>query len=366
MARTRATRSTWPTAYCGRPPPHRCTCVSTGTAVMPASAAGRPATARPGPRRSPAGSTSSPCATERGAQDDARRRPASRTQSPLGEGEGAGLDRALLDRRHQEAGPVDRAVGEVRAAKASVTTATLADSIAASSAAAAGATSASRRAVGAAGVASTTAARLDRLRRAVVEPTVSAQPVVVTTQLAHGRVDPDLEAPLLADQAGQPAHAAGQSREDRGVGARHGRGLVEQAPPPRHGQQLRNGRGRGDLPGAAGVDATEQRLDQAVDHLVAEARRDEVADRDVVRRRPCRDLGAGARESVGESARRCRELLEVERHPHQRARHRAQRAARPDAATWPWWGARPRARAPRPGRRPRVGGRASPRRRRRR
>ena len=37
--RTRATRWRWPTAYCGSPPPHRCTCVSTGTPLMPASSA---------------------------------------------------------------------------------------------------------------------------------------------------------------------------------------------------------------------------------------------------------------------------------------------------------------------------------------
>ncbi len=32
-ARTRAIRSTWPTAYCGSPPPHRVTRLSTGSAV---------------------------------------------------------------------------------------------------------------------------------------------------------------------------------------------------------------------------------------------------------------------------------------------------------------------------------------------
>ncbi len=37
--RTAATRATWPTAYCGRPPPHRCTCESTGRTLSPTASA---------------------------------------------------------------------------------------------------------------------------------------------------------------------------------------------------------------------------------------------------------------------------------------------------------------------------------------
>ncbi len=35
--RIRATRSTWPTAYCGSPPPHRVTSASTGSTAIPSS-----------------------------------------------------------------------------------------------------------------------------------------------------------------------------------------------------------------------------------------------------------------------------------------------------------------------------------------
>ena len=82
--------------------------------------------------------------------------------------------------------------------------------------------------------------------------------------------------------AGSRPIPPGRAGEDRGDRGRHAGGLLEQAAAAGHGEQLRHGRGRRDAAGVAGVHASEQRLDEAVDELVAEPRRDQVADRDVV------------------------------------------------------------------------------------
>ena len=140
-SRIRRTRSRWPTAYCGSPPPHRCTCESTGRAASPI------ASRRSARRRS----TSSVVVdlqllllavpADGGAQHQqvlAVGGPASRTQSHFWNEYVAALTCAAVDRRHQE--PRPGTSGRSRARKASVTTAIEAYSIRASSSAASGAT----------------------------------------------------------------------------------------------------------------------------------------------------------------------------------------------------------------------------------
>ena len=80
----------------------------------------------------------------------------------------------------------------------------------------------------------------------------------------------------------------------------------------------------------AGVDPTEQGLDEPVDDLVTEPGGHQVADGDVVG-----DPGVGLVGGAGQPFRAEHsaggELVEVERHTHQRPRHRPEPATRPDA-----------------------------------
>ena len=134
------------------------------------------------------------------------------------------------------------------------------------------------------------------------------------------------------------------------------------------GEQLRHGGPGRERARPAGVHPAEQRLDEPVDDLVAEPGGHQVADGDVAV-----DLGGRERRLgpdpgqplVGQHA-GGRELVQVERHAHQRARQRAQRAAGPHPRRRGRGVHDRRARARRPGRRPRAAGAASPRRRRRR
>ena len=104
-ARIRPTRSRWPTAYCGSPPPQRVTRASTGAAPTPEQRrAGRPSDAATSSSSSRCSGCSSPVPAHRGAQRRRRSaRPGLAAPLPLGRGEGRGLDRPAVDRRHQEA-----------------------------------------------------------------------------------------------------------------------------------------------------------------------------------------------------------------------------------------------------------------------
>jgi hypothetical protein len=135
----------------------------------------------------------------------------------------------------------------------------------------------------------------------------------------------------------EPTHAAGETGEDGGrVGRRGGeaRGLVEQRALLGEGDQLRDGRPGRDPSGVTGVHTAEEGLDEAVGDRGAEAVVDEVADRDVGA-----DGGGGVaglladpgQLGVGEHA-AGREVVEVQRHAHEGARQRAQRVAGPDPA----------------------------------
>ena len=178
-ARTRATRSTWPRAYCGSPPPHRWTCASTGSPARPASSA---RSARERATSSSSGAWSAACSPCRPSEvrSTTRSPPAARTHSHLAKENVEALiarpstggtrkpDVVVPAAQHRR---VDRR-------KARVTTATDAASIAASSRAAAGARSRSSRAVGA------PAWRAPRSRRRAArrrgsEPTVSRKPAAV-------------------------------------------------------------------------------------------------------------------------------------------------------------------------------------------
>ena len=279
-ARIRATRSRWPTAYCGSPPPQRWTWVSTGRDGEP----GRVAQVgeRPGDQLLVGGLERRLLAVpaQGGAQQEqpvaGRAHPA-----PLGEGEGRGLDPAPLDRRHQEARGVGRrrARATDAAAKAKVTTAIEADSMPASSAAAAGATAPSSRAVGAAGVASTTASASTSSGR-VVGPTVRREPgggraPAPARSRRCGRSSPR-PAPRAADPSrrGCPRRPAG--RTSSGIAR-----LVEHRPAAGVRDQLGHRRARRDQPRVAGVHPAEQRLDEPVGDLGPEPAVDQVADRDV-------------------------------------------------------------------------------------
>ena len=103
-ARIRATRSRWPTAYCGSPPPHRCTCEATGRAADPR---GLGQVGQRGRHQLLVG------ALQRGLLAVPAQRRAQVHQpvlgaglahpAPLGERERRGLDRPAVDRRDQEA-----------------------------------------------------------------------------------------------------------------------------------------------------------------------------------------------------------------------------------------------------------------------
>ena len=165
------------------------------------------------------------------------------------------------------------------ASKARVTTATLAVSIVASSRAASGATSSSRRAVGAAGVASTSA-RAVTASGAAAEPTVSRQPSAARSPRGRWpRCGPRARrrAPRRAGPCRRRCPAKTGASE-----AGDGRRLLEQRAASRHGEELRHRGGGRDAARAAGVHASQQGLDEALDDLVAQPLGDQVAHRDVV------------------------------------------------------------------------------------
>ena len=130
-------------------------------------------------------------------------------------------------------------------------------------------------------------------------------------QLAHGRRAAYLDP--LGERLGQARQTARDTGEHRHV--RDGHLGVEQTPALGRRHQLRHGRPRGQLPGVAGVDAAEQRLDQPVDDLVPEPARDQVADRDVLVERQPGLLGRHpGQPRVGQDPATA-QLVEVERAP---------------------------------------------------
>ena len=242
-----------------------------------------------------------------------------------------------------------------------MTTAIEAYSIPASSAAAAGASSASSRAVGAAGVASTTASASTRSGRSSGRPR-SAKPVSV--RRSSRTVAPVRTSSPRGQRLGEPGQAAGQPGEDRHVARRAARRRA--AAPAAARRPAGHRRPRREQPGVAGVHPAEQRLDQPVDHLVAEPAGDQVADRDVVAdRAPGLLVLDPGQALLGQHARTRAARRGRAARPSASAAAAAARRGSRSATTAPR-GARPPARARGPGRRPRAAGSASPRRRRRR
>ena len=174
--------------------------------------------------------------------------------------------------------------------------------MAASSRAASGDRPWSRREATAAGTASTTRSKTPAAPRSTRPP--FSLPRALT---ALGSKPTPFSARASTSRADQPAHAAPGGEEGRaGRGSGPPQGEQEAAAPPGGGVELgRHGLG-GQQSGVAGVDAAEQRVDQAHRHLAAEAAADEVGDGEVL---PASRSGAapgpgrrGAR-PVGESSR---------------------------------------------------------------
>ena len=304
-ARIRATRSRWPTAYCGRPPPQRCTWVSTGVAATPT--ASRRSAERPGDQLLVGGLQGGLLAVpaERGAQQEqaaSSAAPASRTQPHL-----AKENVEALIRRRRPAGPgsPDESVaGELRAPTTRRTRRSPPPSRRTRSPPArprpTGATEPSSRAVGAAGVASTTASAATS-SGAVVGPTVSAKPVGVARQLAHRRAGADVEPG--GQRLRQLPHAAGDAGEDR---RRPTVDAPAAIPPSARVTSCGTVARTESQPRVPGVHAAEQRLDQAVGDLGAEAGVDEVADgrrpRRPARVPPSRNRASPSGDSTPEAA----------------------------------------------------------------
>src|SRR5690606_14744493 len=154
-ARIRATRSTWPTVYCGNAPPQRVTLESTGVPDKPVASRRSASTPVTRSASSRCSSATWPC-----RPIDAR----STTRSPLAApSHGHFTDEYVtaLTNRPSTGGTrkpdVDGRVGKAERGRARVTMAMLAASTPANSAAAAGHSGRSSRAAGAAGTAITTA-----------------------------------------------------------------------------------------------------------------------------------------------------------------------------------------------------------------
>ena len=232
--------------------------------------------------------------------------------------------------RNPEVTPVEAVDMTSAAWKAKVTTAIEAYSIAASSAAAPGAT-VGRAAARSAPRASRAPPRRPRPARAR-RPTRRRARSRCPCGAARARSPSGAPRRGAASVSARPRQAARGPRR-RPAASDDGHLGVEQASRRGRRHQLRHGRPRGELPRAAGVDTAEQRLDQPVDDLVPEPARDQVADRHVlVERHPgCSSVTRASPSS--DSTPDAAQLVEVERHAHQRARQRAERAAGPDASS---------------------------------
>ena len=347
-ARIRATRSRWPTAYCGSRRPSAARARRRGRH--------RRARARRAGRRAPAPtrSASSRCSVgllavpaDRGAQHDARRRRRRRGPSPTWRSEKvAALTDRPVDRRHEEA-RARSSVGQAAAAEGQRDEGhrRVLDprQLRRRAGAHVGEQPGGGRGRGRRG--------RPRRRRSTsasrVGPTTSVQPPPAagassrTVGAGAHRRAPD----GVGDGAGQPADAADEPGEDRarrraGAAAAGGRRRAAATGPrveQRH--ELGHGGAGGDLAGVAGVDAAEQRLDQPVDDLAAEPRRDQRADATssaVERGRPAARASSAARASPArESTPLRRARAGRAGTPISGARQRAQRAAGPQRrARW--------------------------------
>ncbi len=161
----------------------------------------------------------------------------------------------------------------------------------------------SRREATAAGTASTTRSKTPAAPRSTRPPFSPPRALTALGSKRH---------PLLGEGLDQPgdqsAHAAPGGQEGRaGWGTGPPQGEQEAAAPPGGGVELGRHGLRGQQSGVAGMDAAEQRVDQAHRHLAAEAAADEVGDGEVLR-----PVGPGAaprpgRRAGGRSARAVRE-----------------------------------------------------------
>ena len=209
-ARIRATRSRWPTAYCGRPPPQRCTWLSTGRRGQ---SGGRAQVGQRGCDELLVGHLEhrllAVTADRRAQQHESVAGLADPV--PLGEGERRGLDRAPVDRRYEEAGAgqVGNLLGPEGQRSRSPSRRTRCRPARPTQQAP---RSASRRAVGAAGVASTTssASNLFGGRR---RPDDQRETGRRTAKLAHRRARADVE-PVRQSHR-EPAQATRDSGEHR-------------------------------------------------------------------------------------------------------------------------------------------------------
>ncbi len=169
--------------------------------------------------------------------------------------------------------------GGVTPAKAKVTIAMLALSIAASSPAADAATGCSSRAALAAGTAMTTASAASCSATGTA-PHSSVNPVARAGDAADGHAGAHGESPAVRDGGRQPAKTAAQRGEHRpgrrGAGADvgdRGGGFEQRSAGFELGGQSSHRGPQRERVGPSGVDAAEQRLDQAVGHLVAQSGR---------------------------------------------------------------------------------------------
>ena len=277
---------------------------------------------------------------QRGAQVDdvaveAPRRP-SRTQSHLAKENVDGLDpRGPRPAARGSPEPVRRSRRRRPAArKASVTTATQADSTAASSAAA------RRRDVGraagrsgAAGVASTTASASSGSGRAWSEPTVSAQPRR-RPRAAPGRsrrCAPRTGA--VGDQrSGSRPMPPGEAGEDRGVATAAAAAAALQQRAARRASRAAGARRRGAESRARGRRTPRRAAARPAGRRPRRRAGRRPGRRPRRRRRRGRRQRGSARDPgqpLGGEHAGGGQLVEVERHAHQRARQRAQRAAGP-------------------------------------
>ncbi len=181
-----------------------------------------------------------------------------------------------------------------RARKASVTIAIEAYSIPASSGTAPGTTSPSSRLVGRAGVASTTASA-STVSASRVEPTTRRQPP--SGPCASSRTVASVRTSRPAWVASAPGSRPSPPTSPAKTGTSDVAALASAAARisdlsrSSSADDLGDGRARGQLAGVTGVDATEQRLDEPVHHLLAEPLLDQPADADVL----VVDLGRGER-----------------------------------------------------------------------
>ena len=330
-ARIRATRSRWPTAYCGSPPPQRCTCVSTGRA----GEAGR--LAEVAQRRCdellvghlehrllavPA---------DRGAQHAGVPSPAARTQSHLLKEKVGGLDRPAVDGRYEEAGAGEgRQVGLAERQGHHRHRGVL---DAASSAPPTGASvceqASGRRGGG---------RRARPRRRAPPRPRSSGRPRGRSRRAcgaARAPSRPVRTSSPAASATGQPAEPARRSPANTGpsggAASAAAADATSDAAAPRH--QLRHGRPGREVACVAGVHAAEQRLDQPVDDLVAEPGRDQLADGDVLAVGERGDPAVSSRSRASPASLRTPDAatcVDVGGHAHHRPRQRPQRSPGPD------------------------------------